>query len=118
MTDCREKWHSSQVPSDDEDTSKQETATDKVPAHLDPENMEFGLGQVDIETLKKAIFAGAAQDDADDDKGEEEIGDEDVAKVEAMMRKLQAAREAGETMSETQRRKMAAKAVEEVMREL
>ncbi|KAM3473552.1 hypothetical protein MY8738_008314 [Beauveria namnaoensis] len=86
---------------------------------LDPENMDFGLGQADLEKLKKAIFAnqGPEQDLEDDRKGDD-IGDEDVAKVQAMMSKLQAAREAGETMSETQRRKMAAKAVEEVMREL
>lgn len=94
--------------------------------------MDFGLGQApDLESLKKAIWAGATTAEAEEeqhakkDRGQEDedthkddIGDEDVAKVEAMMRKLQAAREAGETMSETQRRKMAAKAVQEVMREL
>jgi hypothetical protein len=48
--------------------------------------------------------------DADDD--------DDIAKVETMMRKLQAVREAGEGMGEAQRRRMAARAVEEVMREL
>ncbi|KAM3558262.1 hypothetical protein ARSEF4850_004691 [Beauveria asiatica] len=102
-------------PFDDEVANKQ-TLDDA----LDPENMDFGLGQADLETLKKAIFAnqGPEQDLQEDRKEEEDIGDEDVAKVQAMMSKLQAAREAGETMSETQRRKMAAKAVEEVMREL
>ncbi|KAI6784928.1 uncharacterized protein J7T54_008022 [Emericellopsis cladophorae] len=44
--------------------------------------------------------------------------DEDLEKVEKMMRKLQAAREAGEGMSEAQRKRMAARAVEEVMREM
>ncbi|KAL6849111.1 hypothetical protein ACO1O0_008641 [Amphichorda felina] len=46
------------------------------------------------------------------------LDDEDVAKVERMMRKLQVAREAGEGMSQEQRRRMAARAVEEVMKEL
>ncbi|KAJ6779740.1 hypothetical protein PWT90_02083 [Aphanocladium album] len=96
---------------DVEDGGKQET-------DLDPENLDFGLGQVDLETLKKAIFAGDQDSHHDKGKNDQDIGDEDVAKVEAMMRKLQAAREAGETVTETQRRKMAAKAVEEVMREL
>jgi hypothetical protein len=44
--------------------------------------------------------------------------DGEIAKVETMMRKLQAVREAGEGMGEEQRRRMAARAVEEVMREL
>lgn len=108
-------------------------AIDDISAAQDPENMDFGLGQApDLESLKKAIWADATTADAEEEeqdakknRGQEDrdtdkvdIGDEDVAKVEAMMRKLQAAREAGETMSETQRRKMAAKAVQEVMREL
>lgn len=105
------------------DASSEEGDGKQVSAPSDPEDMEFGLGQVDLETLKKAIFAPDTEDDTkeendDDGKEEEDIGDQDVAKVEAMMRKLQAAREAGETMTETQRRRMAAKAVEEVMREL
>ncbi|CAG9979660.1 unnamed protein product [Clonostachys byssicola] len=49
---------------------------------------------------------------------DEELNDDDIAKLEKMMRKLQAAKEAGEGMSEDQRRRMAARAVEEVMREL
>ena len=58
---------------------------------------------------------GAAKDDREDKSG---LDDEDVAKVERMMRKLQAAREAGEGMGQEQRRRMAAQAVEEVMKEL
>ncbi|KAJ6440059.1 alpha and gamma adaptin binding protein p34 [Purpureocillium lavendulum] len=62
-----------------------------------------------------------AVDNAADDRDaheQEALDDDDVAKVERMMRKLQAAREAGETMGDAQRRRMAAKAVAEVMREL
>ncbi|KFH41448.1 hypothetical protein ACRE_078420 [Hapsidospora chrysogenum ATCC 11550] len=46
------------------------------------------------------------------------LDEDDVAKVERMMRKLQAVREAGEGMGQEQRRRMAARAVEEVMKEL
>lgn len=46
------------------------------------------------------------------------LQDEDVAKVERMMSKLQAVREAGEGMGQEKRRRMAARAVEEVMKEL
>ncbi|CAH0040598.1 unnamed protein product [Clonostachys solani] len=55
---------------------------------------------------------------AEEGDGDGELNDDDIAKVEKMMRKLQAAREAGEGMGEDQRRRMAARAVEEVMREL
>ncbi|KAM3507574.1 hypothetical protein MY11210_007082 [Beauveria gryllotalpidicola] len=106
---------SAHEPPFDDEVANKHTSDDA----LDPENMNFGLGQADLETLKNAILANQGQEqDLQEDRKEEDVGDEDVAKVQAMMRKLQAAREAGETMSETQRRKMAAKAVEEVMREL
>ncbi|PNY27583.1 Uncharacterized protein TCAP_02492 [Tolypocladium capitatum] len=52
-----------------------------------------------------------AEEGPDDD-------DNDVVRVERMMRKLQAVRDAGAAVGEAQRRKMAAKAVAEVMREL
>lgn len=49
---------------------------------------------------------------------EEEIGEEDVEKIAKMMMKLQAVRDMSGSMPEEQRRKLAMKAVEEVMREL
>ena len=49
---------------------------------------------------------------------EDELDDEEVVKVEKMMRKLQAVKEAGEGLPDAQRRRMAARAVEEVMKEL
>ncbi|KHE78513.1 hypothetical protein GE21DRAFT_1223116, partial [Neurospora crassa] len=49
---------------------------------------------------------------------EEEIGEEDVEKIAKMMLKLQAVRDMSGTVPEEQRRKLALKAVEEVMREL
>ncbi|KAL8377908.1 hypothetical protein RB595_008544 [Gaeumannomyces hyphopodioides] len=49
---------------------------------------------------------------------EDGLGQEDVEKVEAMMRKLLAAREMGAGMPEEQRRRLAARVVGDVMREL
>ncbi|KAL7811716.1 hypothetical protein V8C44DRAFT_330129 [Trichoderma aethiopicum] len=117
-------------------------------ADFDPESLDFGVDRSDFEGLRMAIWntgrldterpgsASTKQDQADQSKVSEvssgsaavaekdhetedrELDDEDVAKVEKMMRKLQAAREMGEGMGEAQRRRLAAKAVEEVMREL
>ncbi|KAK3501746.1 alpha and gamma adaptin binding protein p34-domain-containing protein [Neurospora crassa] len=55
---------------------------------------------------------------ADKVEEEEEIGEEDVEKIAKMMLKLQAVRDMSGTVPEEQRRKLALKAVEEVMREL
>lgn len=54
--------------------------------------------------------------DGDDDAGV--VHDDEVVKLERMMRKLQAVREAGAGLGEAQRKKMAAHAVAEAMREL
>jgi len=62
--------------------------------------------------------AGPDTGDGQEGDGSADLGEDDVAKVERMMRKLQAVREAGEGMGQEQRRRMAARAVEEVMKEL
>ena len=115
---------------------------------LDPENMGFGFDRAGFEGLRKSIWtSGQVQDEKTEAVGGLREGaqaggvsipvsssvdppptensqqgsglaDEDLEQVEKMMRKLQAAREAGEGMSEAQRKRMAARAVEEVMREL
>ncbi|KAK5993923.1 hypothetical protein PT974_07361 [Cladobotryum mycophilum] len=118
-----------------------EEASTKHDAEFDPESLDFGVDKTDFEGLRKAIWeSGQGEDDAhnaDDTKAKPaatstdagaskqsdslddgELDDEDVAKVEKMMRKLQAAKEMGEGMSEAQRKRLAARAVEEVMREL
>lgn len=51
-------------------------------------------------------------------EAEADLDDGDIAKVERMMRKLHAVREAGEGMPPEQRRRLAARAVGEVMKEL
>ncbi|KAF7563150.1 hypothetical protein G7046_g981 [Stylonectria norvegica] len=63
--------------------------------------------------------AGEESEKRDTDTAEEvQLDEDEVAKVEQMMRKLHAVREAGEGMGEQQRRRLAARAVEEVMKEL
>lgn len=70
--------------------------------------------------MKQAIWeAGKEKGDGKDGEDEDdEPDDEEVAKMERMMMKLQAVREAGEGMPEEQRKRMAARAVGEVMKEL
>lgn len=83
---------------------------------FDPEDMAFGFERDDLKGLRKAIWdAGQDEDPEADGTG---LNDDDVAKMESMMMKLQAVREAGEGMGEEQRKRMAARAVEEVMKEL
>ncbi|EGS17621.1 uncharacterized protein CTHT_0069610 [Thermochaetoides thermophila DSM 1495] len=73
----------------------------------------------DLDELKKAILGGGGgkHDDEEEEEGGE-LGEEDVEKLERMMRKLQAVRDATAGMPEEQRKRMAKKAVGEVMREL
>ncbi|RFN45817.1 hypothetical protein FIE12Z_9897 [Fusarium flagelliforme] len=102
---------------------------------LDPKKMGFGFDQKDFEGLRKAIWE-ASQDVEEPEEskkaetnkegtseaaaagGLEDLDEDEIAKIEKMMRKLQAVREAGEGMGEEQRKRMAARAVEEVMRDL
>ncbi|KKP05243.1 hypothetical protein THAR02_02633 [Trichoderma harzianum] len=127
---------------DETRSDKSEDAED-----FDPESLDFGVDRSDFEGLRMAIWETSRLETGDFDnalsketktdvskaadvKGgpatdtneglalDRDLDDEDVAKVEKMMRKLQAAREMGEGMSEAQRKRLAARAVEEVMREL
>ncbi|KAJ3536662.1 hypothetical protein NM208_g6626 [Fusarium decemcellulare] len=138
-------WSQVQAPLSDSDFGDFETSSTKAhdEAHdddegdLDPKKMGFGFDQADFEGLRRAIWeAGQDVEEPSEssktgaDKKEntskestggggfEDLDDEDIAKVEKMMRKLQAVREAGEGMGEEQRKRMAARAVEEVMKEL
>ena len=83
---------------------------------LDPENLDFGFDREDFAGLKKAIWE-AGRDEGDED-GPEDIGDDDILKMEQMMRKLQAVRDMSAGLPEDQRKRMAARAVGEVMKEL
>ena len=105
---------------------------------FDPESLDFGFDRADFEGLKKAIWSSGVEADEEPseatrmtttvggedghkrpDNGEKlDLDDQDVAKLDEMMRKLQAVREAGDGMPQEQRRRMAARAVGEVMKEL
>ncbi|KAK4114625.1 hypothetical protein N656DRAFT_705344 [Canariomyces notabilis] len=92
---------------------------------FDPESLDFGFDREDFVGLRKAILTGGMGDtDADDPKGDqkddddENLDDEKIQKVERMMLKLQAVRDASAGLPEEQRKRMARQAVGEVMREL
>ncbi|KAM0189975.1 hypothetical protein ACHAPQ_002099 [Fusarium lateritium] len=108
---------------------------DEGDKELDPQKMGFGFDKSDFEGLRHAIWEASQDVDespetskAETDKkdipdgtaagGLGELDEDEIAKIEKMMRKLQAVREAGEGMGEEQRKRMAARAVEEVMRDL
>lgn len=113
-------------------------AGSKDTGDLDPGNIDFGFDKADFEGMRKAVWennpveddvpkpqsetklATEASPNTETSKppGQQELDDDEVAKVEKMMRKLQAVREAGEGMGEEQRKRMAARAVREVMADL
>lgn len=116
-------------------------ADDEDGTDLDPENLDFGFDKDDFEGLKKAIWEARAEREGDDgdsqgigtkpsdpdpassqapntDEGGDKLGDEDIQKVEQMMRKLQAVKDMSAGLPEDQKKRMAAKAVGEVMRDL
>lgn len=82
--------------------------------------LDFGFDKADFAELRAALWA-SGQDDVDKETDEDDgegIGNDDVEKMERMMVKLLAVREAGVGLGEQQKKKMAAKAVAEVMKEL
>ncbi|KAI0452423.1 hypothetical protein F5B21DRAFT_483540 [Xylaria acuta] len=123
--------------------AREETGKDPEGTGLDPEELDFGFDREDFEGLKRAIW-NAGKDDGEDlvggdpdkqqksgvteeegEEGEEEeeeeeesLDDEDIRKMERMMAKLQAVRDTNTGLPEDQRKRAAAKAVAEVMREL
>ncbi|KAG8667950.1 hypothetical protein FPOAC2_13155 [Fusarium poae] len=134
-------WSELEAPLSDSEFGDFETSSAKGGAEeedkkdLDPQKMGFGFDKTDFEGLRRAIWEASQEDveepkDADTDTagkgaseapaagGLEDLDEEEIAKIEKMMRKLQAVREAGEGMGEEQRKRMAARAVEEVMRDL
>lgn len=108
---------------------------DDEDSELDFENMDFGFDKEDFEGLKKAIWEAkmeredvSSEDKPAHEKGEgsstkntgeaEEGEDDDIRKVGQMMQKLQAVRDMCADLPEEQRKRMAARAVGEVMRDL
>ncbi|KAI0805734.1 hypothetical protein GGR55DRAFT_654812 [Xylaria sp. FL0064] len=118
---------------------KRQKADDDDPeaADLDPESLDFGFDREDFEGLKRAIW-NAGKEDGDNfmngesstasapveggkrtlGEAEDSLDDEDIQKMERMMAKLQAVRDTNAGLPEEQRKRAAAKAVAEVMKEL
>ncbi|KAK4164951.1 hypothetical protein QBC43DRAFT_209604 [Cladorrhinum sp. PSN259] len=92
----------------------------------DEDEKDFGVGlgkDDDFEALKKAIFSGGDDGGEGGSKGEEEedearLDDENIKSLERMMQKLQAVRDMSAGLPEGERKRMAKRAVEEVMKEL
>lgn len=111
---------------------KESHSNDEHDPDLDPENLDFGFDREDFEGLKKAIWEARMEregvpidaeqsgvsDSAGASKDDDELDDDDVKNVEQMMRKLQAVRDMSAGLPEEQRKRVAARAVGEVMRDL
>ncbi|KAI1660613.1 hypothetical protein F4813DRAFT_386806 [Daldinia decipiens] len=100
---------------------------DKDGPDLDPENLDFGFDREDFAGLKQAIWnSGKGEDflngepstDTSKKDDGEDMNDEEIRKIERMMVKLQAVRDTSAGLPEDQRKRVAAKAVAEVMKEL
>ncbi|KAL5598050.1 hypothetical protein FOBRF1_011843 [Fusarium oxysporum] len=128
-------WSQIEAPLSDSEFGDFETSSakaDEDDKELDPQKMGFGFDKTDFEGLRRAIWessqdveepsesskAETSKEGASGGIGLEDLDEDEIAKIEKMMRKLQAVREAGEGMGEEQRKRMAARAVEEVMRDL
>ncbi|KAK8054695.1 hypothetical protein PG994_009762 [Apiospora phragmitis] len=114
---------------------------------LDPESLDFGFDREDFQGLKKAIWSAGRDEEEEEDfmngepssqqgrkkkqgpeegdtsnsaskDGDDKLDDAEVQKLEGMMRKLQAVRDMSAGLPEDQRKRMAAKAVGEVMKDL
>ncbi|KAI0376677.1 hypothetical protein F5Y04DRAFT_265823 [Hypomontagnella monticulosa] len=96
---------------------------------LDPESLDFGFDRDDFAGLKQAIWKAGQETDEDFLNGEpgeasgkkddgDKLNDEEIRKLERMMVKLQAVRDTSAGLPEDQRKRAAAKAVAEVMKEL
>lgn len=134
-------WASFSTGDDDDIAALEGVASDEDDLELDPENMDFGIDKEDFVGLRAAIWEARMERVWEDGEGEtadkssskeppsgdavadkneadEELGDDDVQKVEEMMRKLQAVKDMSAGLPEDQKKRLAARAVGEIMREL
>ncbi|KXH57555.1 alpha and gamma adaptin binding protein p34 [Colletotrichum salicis] len=103
-------WNLEQEP-EDEDVATEGAGTGKTAAG-------GGDGKVASESNGAAVEKSDAKKKKKGDEEKEDLDAEDVEKIEQMMRKLQAVRDLNAGLPEDQRRRMAKKAVGEVMKEL
>ncbi|EKD20456.1 uncharacterized protein L3040_004256 [Drepanopeziza brunnea f. sp. 'multigermtubi'] len=91
----------------------------------DAASIGFGLGAADkaemekeMRGMKMDIYAGSISGGGDDRGDAEEPSDKDVEDLQAMMLKMQAVRDLGADMPEAERKRFAAKAVNDIMKKL
>ncbi|KAM0811123.1 putative Increased recombination centers protein 6 [Seiridium cardinale] len=115
----------------DDDTGVPDSSNTKD-ADLDPESLDFGFDKADFEGLKRAIWNAGQDGEESFMNGEQskstagaegagddvKLDDDEIQKLEGMMRKLQAVRDISAGLPEEQRKRMASKAVNEVMKDL
>lgn len=109
--DEEEAADESEAPADKFERKPKDVAED-----LDPESLEFGFDREDFAGLRKAIWDVGRG--ADEEEGEDKLGEEDVQKMEGLMQKLIAVRDMSAGLPDDQRKRMARQAVGEVMKEL
>lgn len=127
-------WAQPDEPMLSELETASEATTQDHDTDVDADNLEFGFDRADMEGLRRAIW-GFGDDDsssrnaspagdsrstnsAPERQTDDQLTEDDVAKVEGMMRRLQAARDTGQGMGEAERKRFAARAVQEVMKDL
>ncbi|KAI1313197.1 hypothetical protein F5Y03DRAFT_338374 [Xylaria venustula] len=124
-----------EIEAQKKDQDADEDADADAAADLNPEDLDFGFDREDFEGLKRAIWnagredgegessavAGEGEGEGDRrrlDNAEDSLDDDDIQKMERLMAKLQAVRDTNAGLPEEQRKRAAAKAVAEVMREI
>lgn len=113
----------------DEDLAEDPSSANDI--SLDPESLDFGFDKEDFTGLKRAIWNAGHDGEGDlvngetsrrepstDEASDDKLDDQEVQKLESMMHKLQAVRDMSAGLPEDQRRRMAAKAVKEVMKDI
>ncbi|KAK4230400.1 hypothetical protein QBC38DRAFT_534391 [Podospora fimiseda] len=105
-------WDFGVGPGSDDDEGEEEGE--------DEFDLGVGVGKAeDMEALKRAIFGRDEEGEGSNEEGGEDgLNDEDIKSLERMMQKLQAVRDMSAGLPEGERKRMAKKAVEEVMKEL
>ncbi|PSR77711.1 hypothetical protein BD289DRAFT_142079 [Coniella lustricola] len=141
-------WASVLSPGDDVDDDGEninlgDGDNDEADLDLDLENMDFGIDREDFDGLKKAIWEAQLEREgltgsqeevpggtsiitptnpspppSERTESDQHLDDDDINKIEQMMHKLQAVRDMSAGLPEEQRKRLAARAVGEVMRDL
>ncbi|KAK8859880.1 hypothetical protein PGQ11_010614 [Apiospora arundinis] len=131
---------------DDDEVDLEGVIAGSKDTDLDPKDLDFGFDREDFQGLRKAIWS-AGKDEEDEEgfmngdkpsqqknkqapeegdasnstgkeEGDDKLDEAEIQKLEGMMRKLQAVRDMSAGLPEDQRKRMAAKAVGEVMKDL